>query len=690
MRNTRKSLGAFGFAVLLAAVLALPVHGRGKEITTKANEAVMISYEAHVQKQGWLTPKYNGERMGTTGSSLRMEALKIHLEKVEDIPGSIQYRSHLQTTGWEDTWRTDGQLTGTTGQSRRLEAVQIRLTGEMEERYDVYYRVHVETFGWLDWAKNGQEAGSAGYSKRLEAIQILLVEKGGQAPGETGNPFMQDDKGVSYQTHVQDYGWQATVTNGQIAGTTGQSKRLESLEIHLLELPLEGSIEYRSHVQTYGWEEGWKSEGEKTGTEGQSKRLEAIQIRLTGELAARFDVCYRVHTQHYGWLGWVKNGEPAGTEGFSYRMEALQILVIPKGARTFEEAQGFLAKEASGTEPAVSWSLSELTTEPEGDTCRTGTELSLQVEAKKVGAQVLEAVYTYQNQTTGETGEIARTVPGEPVQFTPAVAGAYTFTVTVTDNEGNQAQKTRKIQVEHGPIQKEEGYFTAHRGLTAVAPENTMPAFEAAARAGFDAIETDVQRTKDGFYVLAHDDNLSALCGVDVHISDLTLDELKNYEKYHVTKGGQAGGYTTYELRIPTLEEFLRLCDGYGVTPQLDVKLQEVSQENVENFYKALGGRQVIVTSFNSNVLTWLRQLDPDIRLTYGVESAVLPDVSWMAQMGIGASVHYQRVLDGDLDTYLERGIAGNVYGVNDKALAGTLLDLGVDNFTTGALLWEN
>ena len=68
------------------------------------------------------------------------------------------------------------------------------------------------------------------------------------------------------------------------------------------------------------------------GTSGQSKRLEAIRIKLTGEMAKQYDIYYRVHSQEFGWLGWAKNGESAGTEGYSYRLEAIQIQLVKKGS----------------------------------------------------------------------------------------------------------------------------------------------------------------------------------------------------------------------------------------------------------------------------------------------------------------------------------------------------------------------
>ena len=66
---------------------------------------------------------------------------------------------------------------------KRLEAIQIELTGDMASNYDVYYRVHVEGFGWLGWAKNGESAGTSGLSLRLEAIQVIMTAKGASAPG---------------------------------------------------------------------------------------------------------------------------------------------------------------------------------------------------------------------------------------------------------------------------------------------------------------------------------------------------------------------------------------------------------------------------------------------------------------------------------------------------------------------------
>lgn len=295
-----------------------------------------VKYQTHIQSNGWGTYVKDGETAGTIGEKLRMEALRVKLTNKE-YSGSIEYRAHVQKKGWLD-WVKDGDLCGTSGESLRLEALQVRLTKEMAEHYDVYYRAHVQNFGWLDWAKNGEFAGSTGYSYRIEALEIKLVEKGGESPGKTDVPFKKAQSKIEYSTHVQGIGWQRFVNDGEMAGTSQHSKRLEAIKIQLNKPVYSGDIVYKVHVQTYGWQNK-KKNGEIAGTSGESKRLEAIKISLTGELADKFDIYYRTHVQKYGWLDWAKNGEESGSEGYSYRLEAIEIKLIEKGDKVPENTE---------------------------------------------------------------------------------------------------------------------------------------------------------------------------------------------------------------------------------------------------------------------------------------------------------------------------------------------------------------
>ena len=304
----------------------------GKEFTATATKStkMSVSYIVHCQDYGWEEEwKKDGQTSGTEGQCKRLEAIQIKLPG--GVSGSIEYRTHIQDIGWEKNWSKNGAVSGTEGQCKRLEAIQIRLTGEVAENYDVYYSVHAENFGWLGWAKNGEEAGTAGYGYRLEAIRIQLVTKGDKAPELVGTiKEAMKARLVGYQTHVQDYGTQAYVYDGAMAGTEGECKRMESIRMKLPS-SVNSSIQYRSHVQDIGWEKNWASNGSLSGTTGQCKRLEAIQIKLSGDVAKNYDVYYRVHAQDYGWLAWAKNGESSGTEGYAKRLEAIEVRLVPKG-----------------------------------------------------------------------------------------------------------------------------------------------------------------------------------------------------------------------------------------------------------------------------------------------------------------------------------------------------------------------
>jgi len=83
-------------------------------------------------------------------------------------------------------------------------------------------------------------------------------------------------------------------------------------------------------VQYIGWQNS-VANGALSGTTGKSKRLEAIRVYLDGDMARYYDVYYRVHIENYGWLAWTRNGNPAGSEGKGLRMEAMEIKLVPKG-----------------------------------------------------------------------------------------------------------------------------------------------------------------------------------------------------------------------------------------------------------------------------------------------------------------------------------------------------------------------
>jgi glycerophosphoryl diester phosphodiesterase len=112
-------------------------------------------------------------------------------------------------------------------------------------------------------------------------------------------------------------------------------------------------------------------------------------------------------------------------------------------------------------------------------------------------------------------------------------------------------------------VDSEETQVLAHRGFIQGGVENTLPALQAAAKAGADRVEFDVLETKDSKFVVMHDTNLKRLSGLNLEVKDLTQEELT---KITVRAGDM-------EAKIPTLEEWIQLSIQLNLPQLLEIKL---------------------------------------------------------------------------------------------------------------------
>lgn len=159
-----------------------------------------------------------------------------------------------------------------------------------------------------------------------------------------------------------------------------------------------------------------------------------------------------------------------------------------------------------------------------------------------------------------------------------------------------------------------EVFLTAHRGITAVAPENTLPAYEKAVELGFYSAECDIRLSKDDQWVLSHGEDLNYHFWQVGNIGDYTLEELKTFSY----KNGC--NFWQKDLRIPTLDEFLEVFEGTSTRPQIEIK--EPGRYDyiytVVDAVKAHGLEdQAIIIGFDIEHLKAARRADPDIELWY-------------------------------------------------------------------------
>jgi uncharacterized protein YjdB len=146
----------------------------------------------------------------------------------------------------------------------------------------------------------------------------------------SGIVFAQTE--VQYRVHMTGKGWQdGWSSNGSTAGTTGEKRYLEAIQMKVAGLGAKAKISYQTYIAEDKYWTDWMSKGEVSGTTGKGKALTALKIKL--ENANGYKVKYRIHVSGSGWQEWVNNGELASAPGDDYKdkgysIEALEVALV--------------------------------------------------------------------------------------------------------------------------------------------------------------------------------------------------------------------------------------------------------------------------------------------------------------------------------------------------------------------------
>jgi glycerophosphoryl diester phosphodiesterase len=152
----------------------------------------------------------------------------------------------------------------------------------------------------------------------------------------------------------------------------------------------------------------------------------------------------------------------------------------------------------------------------------------------------------------------------------------------------------------------------AHRGVSELAPENTMVAFELALEQKADGLEADVQLTKDGIPVLVHDEELGRTVEGEGWVADYTWNELSQLD---------AGAWFDPKfkgVRVPRLEELLDWAAPHSLKLNLELKNSILAYPGLEEAVLRLVAHyrlqnRVIISSFNHPSLLTCKALAPDV-----------------------------------------------------------------------------
>jgi glycerophosphoryl diester phosphodiesterase len=225
----------------------------------------------------------------------------------------------------------------------------------------------------------------------------------------------------------------------------------------------------------------------------------------------------------------------------------------------------------------------------------------------------------------------------------------------------------------------------AHRGACKVAPENTLPAFQAALDLGADGIELDVHFSSDGKLVVIHNPTLDKTTNGSGRVTGLTFEELRRFD------AGSHFGPQFAGTPLPALEEVLDLCKDKLL---MNIELKSLSSNTANigvDVVAAVRARdmadQVVISSFNPLALRRAKKAGPEI------ECALLtaPDLPGWMRAGITFSysradaVHpeFPMVDEAYMAWAVKRKMPVRPWTVNEVADMQRMIALGVDSIIT-------
>lgn len=228
----------------------------------------------------------------------------------------------------------------------------------------------------------------------------------------------------------------------------------------------------------------------------------------------------------------------------------------------------------------------------------------------------------------------------------------------------------------------------AHRGLSGIAPENTLIAMKKALDLGADMIEIDVTLTRDGHVVLLHDETLDRTTNGRGRALEVTLEEIRRLD---------AGSWFAAEYageKIPTLAEALDLVKG-NILLNIEIKGEAVTETVeggiVDKVLQLVRERnmlkEVVISSFEPRALLHARELSAEVKTASLFEDKIHRGQSPLEVMDAvqsnGFNLSRKEVNREIVEECHRHGRPVAVYTVNRKKGMRKLIALGVDAMFT-------
>ncbi len=224
----------------------------------------------------------------------------------------------------------------------------------------------------------------------------------------------------------------------------------------------------------------------------------------------------------------------------------------------------------------------------------------------------------------------------------------------------------------------------AHRGLSGLERENTASAFVAAGNRNYFGIETDIYRTSDARFVVNHDGRANRVGGVNVTMEATPWELLREVVLYDTD-----GTKDRYDLRLPSLENYISICKKYEKTCVLELKSVFTSDETAAMIEIIKGYDyldHVIFISFHYEDLLNVRAILPDQPCQYLTGDNSDEMIAQLVADRMDIDIAHPALTEERVKAMHAAGLTINCWTVDDPARGEELAAWGVDQITSNIL----
>lgn len=240
--------------------------------------------------------------------------------------------------------------------------------------------------------------------------------------------------------------------------------------------------------------------------------------------------------------------------------------------------------------------------------------------------------------------------------------------------------KDNNVATENDPV-----FLTAHRGVTSVAPENSIPAYQEAVRLGYYSAECDIRLTKDNKWVLVHNDEIDRRFCENGKVNEFTFDEIRSF-----TYKNGSNFWKMRDVKIPTLDEFLDVFVGSNTRPQIEIKA-----ETYDLLYTVIDAvvakgleESAIIISFDLEQLKRIHEINSNIELWYLIDRIEQKHIDEAKAIGdnVWLSPCFDKNDKQSIQLAVDNKIGVSFWTVNTIKDAKMLYEMGVRYYETDIL----